>query len=255
MQLAYKNAIQVLDNIDEVIVVWDDKFAAGEDKLTATNKIKTVIPTSEIVFHSDVVYCQDEPLGWLRQQYIKLNLHKIFNDDSWIILDADVILKEPKQFYLNNTLLIYTDSFDFYQPYFDFIKYAFDIYKNQSPSYMTHFALFERTVLTAIEEYCIINHNKDLVELFKSYYRPLKNSTYAEPMTPPLSEFELYGLFCERILHKSIQCVDNSIPNCEPDEFCRVYEQRQDCYYQGIDSEISQSFWQQHLCNRTGFAS
>jgi hypothetical protein len=246
MQLAYKHALTAIDDITEVVVVWDDKFS-GDDKIAVTERILTVIPDCQIIFHSDIESCQDEPLGWLRQQYVKLSLHKIFNDNSWILLDADVILKNKKQFYKNNTLLVYTDSFDYYQPYFDFIKHTFNLDKQQSPSYMTHFALFERSVLTAIDEWCRIHHNKELIEIFKEFYRPLKKTVYAEPMTPPLSEFEIYGLFCERILQKSIHCVEDSIPNYRPMKFCKKYQQDADCYYQGIDSEIDDNFWQLHL--------
>lgn len=246
MQLAYRHAVQAIDNITEVIVVWDDKYGNGDDKLIVAEKILTAIPADRIIFHSDIDYCRDEPLGWLRQQYIKLSLHKIFNDDSWIILDADVILKTPKQFYQDDTLLVYTDL-DYYQPYFDFIKYAFDISKLSSPSYMTHFALFERSVLTAVDNWCLEKHNKELIELFKEFYRPLKTTVYAEPMTPPLSEFELYGLFYERILQKPIQCIENSIPNYEPEKFCTMYTQCVDCYFQGIDSDLPDDFWHKHI--------
>lgn len=240
MQLAYRNAITAIDSIDEVVIVWDDLFNNADKNIT-TKKLLEVIPASKIVFHSDVESCKDEPLGWLRQQYIKLDLHNILEDDQWVILDSDIILREKKEFTSGDTLIIYTFD-DFYQPYFDFIKHVFGLDKNQSPTYMTSFALFERSVLTAINDWCMKHHNKNLITLFKEFYRPLKNSIYKEPMTPPLSEFEIYGIFCERILSRPLKCVQDTIPIYNPIRFQRLYNRKKDCNYLGVDSDLHESF-------------
>lgn len=245
MQLAYKNAIDAIDGIDEVVIVWDDIFNR-DDKNITNKKLLEVIPATKIIYHSEIDSCKDEPLGWLRQQYIKLDLHNILEDDQWVILDSDVILREKKKFTDGDTLVFYTFR-DFYQPYFDFIKHVFDIDKIQSPTYMTSFALFERSVLTAINDWCMKHHDKNLITLFKEFYRPLKNSVYKEPMTPPLSEFEIYGLFYERILSKPIKCIQDTIPIYEPIRFQRLYWQKKDCYYLGVDSDLHESFLKMFL--------
>lgn len=246
MQLAYRNAINVIDDIDEVVVVWDDLFEKDCNKNIVTEQILKVIPANKIIFHSDIDLCLDEQLGWLRQQYIKLNLHSIFDGNNWVILDSDVILRQKKTFVNNNKLVIYNDPNDYYQPYFDFIKYVFDIDKNNSPSYMTHYALFEREVLEHINLWCTTKHGKNIVMLFKEFYRPLKNSTYKEPMTPPLSEFEIYGLFCERVLKKPLLTVMYETPNCLPDQFQKIFNKGIECFYEGKDYELPDDFWCQN---------
>lgn len=184
MQLAYRHALTAFDNITNVTVIWDDMY---------DNKQPTIPFDADVITHSSLDFLAIERHGWLRQQYVKLNLHKLFDDEQWIVLDADVILKTKKSF---SNKEIYTDSKDHYEPYFKFIKHAFGIDKNNSPSYMTHFALFERKVLASIEQFILNKHSKDLILVYKEYL------DIQPPACPGFSEFEIYGLFVERILQE-----------------------------------------------------
>ena len=226
MHLAYRHAMTAFDNITSVVVVWDDRYNNTQPEISFAD---------EVILHSSLDFLSIEKHGWLRQQYVKLNLHKLFDDDQWIVLDADVILKNKKLF---NNKEIYTECNDYYEPYFKFIKHAFDIDKNNSPSYMAHFALFERSVLTSIEEFILNKHGKDLITVYNEYL------DVEPPACPGFSEFEIYGLFVERILQQQISLPNYQIENYLADNFIKYYTAEHDLLLEGSDAEIPIEFWQ-----------
>jgi hypothetical protein len=226
MQLAYRHALTAFDNITDVTVIWDYLY----DRSCPAMPFK-----ADVITHSSLDFLSTEQHGWLRQQYVKLNLHKLFNEDSWIVLDADVILKTKKSFDCKE---IYTDSEDHYEPYFKFIKYAFNLDKNDSPSYMTHFAQIERRVLVSIEEFILNKHGKDLISVYKEY------PDISPPACPGFSEFEIYGLFVERILQEKIALPEYQIENYLADNFIKHYHDNYDLLLEGDDAGVPVEFWQ-----------
>jgi hypothetical protein len=255
MQLAYYHALKVFENIDQVYIMWDDLYANNN----LSDRIKLYIPNADVMFFSQLKHTHGEPIGWLRQQYVKLNLHKLFADNEWIILDADTILRSKKIFKQDNKLLFYTDEHDFYIPYFKFIEYAFDLKKENSPSFMSHFALLEREVLENMELFCLQKHNKDLVSVYKEFSKkyPLFSGE-----CPALSEFEAYGLFASKIMGKEflfpkpIYAFDdtirmdpkrNAIWDYSASDFVTVYNStNRDMCLNGEDIKLPKSFYEQH---------
>ena len=112
-QLAIKHAIDNIEDITDVYVIWDDKTLP--------------IPHSNYIPFSQIYDFPDKLSGWYRQQIIKLNLHKVLTGEV-LILDGDVILNHtlnPKQYFYAPGLgedtstflkvkeLLHIDQFDF----------------------------------------------------------------------------------------------------------------------------------------------
>jgi hypothetical protein len=68
----------------------------------------------------------------------------------------------------------------------------------------------------------------------------------APPTCPGFSEFEIYGLFVERILNKKITCPPYNIYNCDPNVFVKWYPyyKNKDVLLGGVDNDLPQEFWQ-----------
>lgn len=257
MQLAIKHAYKNIENITELIISFDDghKFfsdnivddaAKYEVMFDLVPRIKRIYPEAKVISTSEYQFTHDEVLGWLRQQYIVLNTHKIVEGDEWVLLNADSILNTKKVFKENGATIMYTDNLDFYQPYFHFINYATDIVKDKQPSYMCHFYLQEREVLEKLEEFIWKKHGMSLVALFKQFHRPLIETKYPWPMVPPLADNEIYGLFATEILGKTILTPKYHIKNVPAKNFVNVYNTAtHDLELQSAD-DLPISFYEQH---------
>lgn len=235
MQLAYKHALQAFENVDQVVVVWDDLFPSSVDYVS---QIKILIPNCRIIYTSDLEYCCDEKDGWLRQQYIKLNLHKFLPDRHWIVLDADTVLRNSRPMFENNTVVIYGDPWEHYKPYFDFIKHALDLDKQDTPSFMSPYWLCEREVLEAIEADCQARHGCDIVSVWKRYQQQHQPGR-------ALSEVELYGLFAVQRMNKKFVFATHNLKCCLQKEFLELwYNGTQDLCLGGNDN-FPENFWQE----------
>lgn len=235
MQLAYRHALKAFENINKVVVVWDDLFETSSDRIS---QLPQCIPNCEIIYTSDLEHCCNESDGWLRQQYIKLNLHQFLPDRYWIVLDADTVLRNPRPMFENNTVVVYGDPWEHYQPYFDFIKHALNLDKENTPSFMSPYWLCEREVLEAIETDCQARHGCDLVTVWKQYQQ--KHQQWRA-----LSEVELYGLFASQRMNKKFKFATHNLKCCLQKEFLQLWHTGTQDLCLGGKDDFSEEFWQQ----------
>ena len=219
MQLAIQFAKKHIPDIDQVVISWDDGshwFADGKMGQLSEhaiirdlpNQIKQVLPDSEILLLSENPDTQDEVLGWLRQQYQILNMHKYISDDSWVFLCADTIIRNDKVFKRGDTTLFYSDQHDLhhrYLPYYDFINHVTGHTYDPAMTYMCHFYYVERDVLVSLDQFVRNKHNSSLVDVFKQFHRSKLDSTYAWPTVPPLADNELYGIYASNVMSKKFE--------------------------------------------------
>lgn len=257
MQLAIKHAYEHIDNIDELIISFDDGYSFFSDNNSdiaahypvmsdLVPRIKKLYPHARVFAASDFEYTHDEVLGWLRQQYLILNMHNIIDGDEWVVMGGDVILKNKKVFKEDDSVIMYTDDFDYYPPYFHFINHATGIVKDKQPSYMCHFYLQQREVLQGLEDFLIAKHGLPLVPLFKQFHRPLLETIYAYPKVPPLADNELYGLFATEILKKNILTPKYNLQTLPPEKFVDAYYRKTIDIEIGGSDDLPISFYESH---------
>lgn len=235
MQLAYKSALQAFDNVTNVVIMWDDLFVHRQH---FKQHITECIPGAQVINMSALPECVGEHQGWLRQQYVKLNLHKLLPEDSWILLDADTVLRNSRPLIRNDSVLVYGDPWEHYRPYFEFIKHAVGIEKGNTPSFMSPYWLCERTVLLAIEQECMQLHGHGIVDVWKNYYKNINTSD-----SRALSEVELYGLFALKKLNKKFIFEKHNLQCCLKDKFLSLWNNPTlDLCLGGADN-FSESFW------------
>lgn len=87
-------------NPDKITILFDDLPGMRNywkeigPRLAALLKSRYQLNISSKPF-SLVPNIHSEISGWIRQQYVKLNLHNIFEDDEWVVVDGDAILNKP----------------------------------------------------------------------------------------------------------------------------------------------------------------
>jgi hypothetical protein len=160
-------------------------------------------------------------------------------DECWILLDGDTVLRNKKQFVKDGAVVVYGDPYEYFEPYFIFIKYSLGLEKNNLPSFMSPYWLCERQVLEAIEYESIKRNNTDIVSAWKHYYRHLPNSSYQS-----LSEVELYGVFATQVLNKNFEFAPQNLKCCLTSEFLEHWNTSQDLCLGGPD-DFPASFWNQ----------
>lgn len=235
MQLALRQAKQCINSIDQVFVVWDDIFPSS-----TVLDLEQALPGCNIINMSSLPGTSNEPQGWLRQQYAKLNLWQQLNQPYWIVLDGDTILRNQKKFIVNDATVIYGDPWEHYKPYFKFINHAIGLDKGESHSYMSPYWLCHREVLCKIHEFVNTRHGTNLVSLFKQYYTQYPTESRS------LSEVELYGLFAEKHLKYKLLFAEQNLKCCLSKDFLELWNTTNlDLCIGGAD-DLPQSFYQSH---------
>lgn len=86
-QLTIKHALANVDGITDVKIIWDDSSILS--------------PNNDYIPFSKIVSIPKYIKGWYAQQIVKLNLHRVINDEI-LIIDGDVIVNQqlnPKEFF------------------------------------------------------------------------------------------------------------------------------------------------------------
>jgi len=235
-QLAARSAFFFIPNIDAVTFVWDDLGFKRLSNLNLGKRLQQTLPGSDLIKTSQLDYCQDESNGWLRQQYVKLNLHR-YTDEPCIVLDGDTVLRNPTTFTdLSGDVLIHGDPWEHYEPYFDFIRHALNLEKESTPSFMSPYWLCDPSVLRNLELDIQQCHGDTLVNVFKKYHSIDHNRT--------LSEVELYGLYAQSIGYP-MQWVERNLKCCLAREFVTLWSSTNDNLCLGGRDNFGSLWWEQ----------
>jgi hypothetical protein len=197
----------------------------------------------------------NEPRGWIRQQFVKLNLHKILDGNSWTILDGDAILQaslDPQRYtYINPH-----DSLPVHHR--NFTNYVLDLgykdieYDGKPISFSAiPFRHVERSTLVSLDYHIRKLHHKTLKEIYDGFSGPNKHR-YME-----ISELELINHFEHHILGKKLDLKPISCTFTPTDRYVSDWKSNDDLYVlagkddlprewyaqQGID--INEEIWNQ----------
>lgn len=187
-------------NPDRIAILFDDVpgTQCGWDKLGLKlvrdiKKIHEFEPGSIFsVPFSSLNGIHNEPEGWIRQQYVKLNLHKLLPDNEWLVIDGDVLINtdiDPWRYcYINpgDELKLHHDWF---------VRYTLNlgdkrVYYNNNPVEFSSvpIRLLTRKMLEDFEKHIYQLHNTDIKGVRDSFTLKQNRSKYLE-----LSEYDLIG--------------------------------------------------------------
>lgn len=181
-------------NPDSVAIFFDDvrgtKFGWDNLGKRLLQDIKKIVPTYMYALpFSSIPNIQNESNGWIRQQYVKLNLHKVLQGDQWLVIDGDVLINH----FIDPWKYCYINPADPLHLHHDlFVRYALDLndkrvyYKDKPVEFSSvPIRLLTRKTLMGLEEYIHQLHGIDIQSIRNSF--TLKNSSkYLE-----LSEYDL----------------------------------------------------------------
>jgi hypothetical protein len=187
-------------NPDRIAILFDDvpSTQCGWDMLgpTMVVDIKEVYPFAPgSIFSlpfSSLTDVHSEPEGWIRQQYVKLNLHKLLPGDEWLVIDGDVLINtsiDPWNYcYIN-----IGDEFRWHHDWF--VRYTLNLgnrrvlYNNNPVEFSSvPIRLLTRKMLENLEKYIYELHNTDIRGVRDSFTLTQNRSDYLE-----LSEYDLIG--------------------------------------------------------------
>lgn len=174
--------------VSSVTIVWDDLHTASDSLDQAIRVYREYLgPDVQVVPHS--LWGFEVSSGWLRQQWIKLSLHRVFPEDHWAILDGDCWLNAPVDLRLG---WAYKTS-EYYAHYWTWAGQLGLSYPGYSRIHALN--IFERRVLASFEQ------------TYPNIYRDFVRWDRANPgsVTPGFSEFELYYSHAEQRMGLSYQ--------------------------------------------------
>ena len=232
MQLAYRHALTAFDNISKVVIIWDDYHSPEElqlDQYLQREIDCELVKTSSLNFIN-------EREGWLRQQFVKLNMHQIIDDSEFILLDGDCILREHKLLRNSNGLVInYYPPYENYKPYFDTIEQFLGLTRTDTQSFMSPYWLCERDVLIALQQY-----RPMLIQDFQQY----RKQTMTWPA--PFSECETYGQFAVQCQGQQFDHRHWGLLEVDPDKFVDLYLTTNESLVLGGRDNFPEQFWNDH---------
>ncbi len=225
-KLAIKQAKEHLSP-SEIIVLYDDlqdhRWARLGDELRNDLLVEYGIVVSCIP-QSAVEITQTQNNGWIRQQYVKLNLHKILPHQSWIVLDGDSIILnkiDPSRYCYIVPAAGYPEADRF------FCNYALDLdhqtiqFEGISISFnLGPIKHITRKTLIGIEKRIAELHGTSIDKVFDSFTLKKNRSRYVE-----FSEFDLIGFYENIISNESLPLSRIRIKVAHREEFISRFNQ------------------------------
>ena len=225
-KLAIKQAKEHLSP-SEIIILYDDlqdhRWVRLGDELRNDLLVEYGIGVSCIP-HSAVEITQTQNNGWIRQQYVKLNLHKILPHQSWIVLDGDSIILnkiDPSKYCYINPAAGHPEATRF------FCDYALDLdhqtiqFEGMSISFSAvPIKHITRKTLIGIEKRVAELHGTSIDKVFDSFTLKKNRSRYVE-----FSEFDLIGFYENIISNESLPLSGIGIKFAHREEFISLLNQ------------------------------
>jgi len=225
-KLAIKQAKEHLSP-SEIIVLYDDlqdyRWVRLGDELRNDLLVEYGIVVSCIP-QSAVEITQTQNNGWIKQQYVKLNLHKILPHQSWIVLDGDSIILnkiDPSKYCYINPAAGHPEATRF------FCDYALDLdhqtiqFEGMSISFSVGpIKHITRKTLIGIEKRIAELHGTSIDKVFDSFTLKKNRSRYVE-----FSEFDLIGFYENIISNESLPLSRIRIKVAHREEFISRFNQ------------------------------
>lgn len=225
-KLSVSFARKNLQGVSEIIYLWDDFHTQG-----SVNSFND----ETVVNYSSFKYTDLTDSGWIRQQFVKLQLHSLTTDKDFYILDGDTIIRNPIDLRPNKMII----QPEYYEPYFKFINDSLHLKKMNDFSFISPIVIFESEVLAALEDYSKKINGCDLIEFF------IRNNY--ESSVLPISECEIYGTFATQVLGKEYEFIPIPYIECTPyngNDFEELYfSTNENLVYSGSEYNLSERFW------------
>lgn len=187
-------------NFDSVTIMYDDVQGTkvgwqnlGSDLLRDLWSIRSWYRGSlRAMPFSELINVHNESSGWIRQQYIKLNLHKLLPEDSWLVVDGDVLLNYP----IDPWSYCYINPSDRFCLHHDWlVRYVLNLEDkrtlfNQNPVEFSSVPIryLTRKTLQGLEDYIYELHNTNIINVYNSFTLKKNKNYYLE-----LSEYDIIG--------------------------------------------------------------
>lgn len=210
---------------DKVCFLFDDMQGTqygwnqmGKKLLNDFKQVCSLSPGATFAMpFSSVQNVQTEPSGWIRQQYVKMNLHKFMPGDEWLVIDGDVIVNQsvdPYNFWYFNP----ADPLQLHHDFFT--RYVLDLkdkvaYFNSKPIEFSSIPLrvLTRKTLQGLEDYIFHLHKKSIREIRDSFTLQQNRSYYLE-----LSEYSLISNYQKFITEDLLPIKELDVHVCKQDE-------------------------------------
>ena len=235
-QISAFYALKNLKGVTEVIYLWDD-FHHGYESHPFTDH--------QVIKFSEFKHVEKAATGWYRQQFVKMQLHHVIDDESFFILDGDTLLRNPLD--LGPDKMLKTIGYN--RHYFDFMQHSYKLEKRNNFSFIAPLLRFEREVLVKLEEYSISMNNLDVPETFIEYSK-LISKMKISIKDNLFSEAELYGTFATQILGRKYEyilspfTVANHVDKPTFEDLC--FSTNDDIVLCGPEYQFSKKFWRKH---------
>lgn len=142
----------------------------------------TVLPFSKKEINYRVK--QWDGSGWLLQQFLKLSVDNICQEEHCLVMDADTLLIRPHLFVFNGKPIFYCRNWS-RKEYFRTYKKLLGKRATSSLSFVAHYMLFEKSKLSQLKRQIEIIHKMPWYEAIQANMNKKKRYSF--------SEFETYG--------------------------------------------------------------
>jgi hypothetical protein len=214
--------------VTEVVHLWDDFHG-----MSCPYEGATVVNFSEFKFTDRV---RDN--GWLRQQFVKLQLYQVTDDEGYYVIDGDTWIRNKIDLQ-NNRMIV---SPEYYPPYFEFINHALGLKKQVEYSFISPLLFFEREVLVELEKFSLTRNGLGVMQTYINYLNETKDST-------TFSEGEIYGTFATQVLKREYDQIHHAFMECTKEHTNgKVFEDlfyntNHDLVWSGDQAWLSEDFW------------
>ena len=176
----------------------------------------------------DLVDGSFELSGWLNQQFLKLSVNKVGNEEHKLVLDADNVFLKPQAF-INQEVIYQPISSNYHGKYFE----AFSRIMGEEPvnhtSSICHFMIFKVSHLEKLKDRIENLHSCNWIDAVYA------NLDLTEPSC--FSEFELYSHFVQKYFPQSYKPIIYKMLDLSPrklDKLRKLQKKYSDIYSIGF---------------------
>jgi hypothetical protein len=132
--------------------------------------------------------------GWIKQQFLKLNVHSYIDGENYLIIDADTILVRPLAFMEGRKQIFWTAD-DLVEDYHVFTQSLIGCAPRRNYSFVAHCMLFQKNILKDLNQY--------VAETTHSSVFDAMIAALSKNESGYMSEYELYAYFILKYYPKS----------------------------------------------------
>lgn len=203
-EYAKKSIPYIKKNIDasKIVIVSSEKIL-GEDLLGCEFLDEnTVVPGLTYDSVKDCLVSRgsiEKNTGWYLQQFIKLGISRICEDEYYLVWDADTIPLNPIPFFDKNGRPYFNLKREYFYAYFRTIEKLFGLKKTRRESFISEHMLFNaeitKNMLSNIEENQKLSGDSFWQKILVACELLEPDNTKKDQRF--FSEFETYGTYCE----------------------------------------------------------